>query len=67
MAFHSFTKVALAVPLALSALTLGNPASVRAQHAPFRTGVDMVALTVTVTDGAGKHISGLTGTDFTVF
>ena len=67
MAFHSFTKVALAVPMALSALTLGNPATVRAQHAPFRTGVDMVALTVTVTDGAGKHITGLTGNDFTVF
>ena len=67
MAVHSFTKVALAVPMALSALTLGNPAAVRAQHAPFKTGVDMVALTVTVTDGAGKHITGLTGNDFTVF
>lgn len=69
MPFCSFTSLALAVPVALSALTLtlGNPAPVRAQHAPFKSGIDMVPLTVTVTDGAGQHITGLTGDDFTVF
>jgi hypothetical protein len=48
-------------------LALGNPASARAQHAPFKSGTDMVPLTVTVTDRAGKHVTGPTGGDFTVF
>src|SRR6185295_4200214 len=33
----------------------------------FRSGVDMVPLTVTVTDSAGRYVSGLTQRDFAVF
>ena len=33
----------------------------------FKSGVAMVPLTVTVTDTTGKHVTGLTGNDFTVF
>jgi Ca-activated chloride channel family protein len=40
---------------------------VSAQSATFKSGVDMVPLTVTVTDTIGKHVTGLRGNDFTVF
>src|ERR1700750_423616 len=33
----------------------------------FKSGVDTVPLTVTVTDASGKYISGLTERDFAVF
>lgn len=52
---------------ALAALVLRGPAPVRAQGAVFKSGVDMVPLTVTVTDTSGRHVTGLTGDDFTVF
>ena len=39
----------------------------RAQGALFKSGVDMVALTVTVTDSAGQSVSGLTADHFAVF
>ena len=32
----------------------------------FKSGIDIVPLTVTVTDNAGKFVPGLTGSDFTV-
>jgi len=34
---------------------------------PFRAGVDLVSLNVTVSDGTGKYITDLTAEDFTVF
>ncbi|HEX3644274.1 MAG TPA: VWA domain-containing protein [Vicinamibacterales bacterium] len=34
---------------------------------PFRAGVDLVSLNVTVSDGAGKYITDLTPEDFNVF
>jgi Ca-activated chloride channel family protein len=37
-----------------------------AQRAPFKSGVDVIPLTVTVTDTTGKYVTGLTGNDFTV-
>ena len=37
-----------------------------AQRGVFRSGVDMVPLTVTVTDRAGQYVTGLERTDFTV-
>jgi len=67
MAFRKFTRQALSMSAALAALTLGNLAPVRAQHAPIRSGVDVVPLAVTVTDREGRHITGLTGGDFAVF
>jgi Ca-activated chloride channel homolog len=39
----------------------GVPATV------FRTGVDLVALNVVVTDGRDKHVTGLSAADFAVF
>ena len=34
---------------------------------PFRAGVDLVSLNVTVSDGAGKYVTDLTAEDFNVF
>jgi len=56
----------LAVLFAVVALAPSRPARVDAQQPTFKSGVDIVPLTVTVTDTAGKHVTGLTGNDFTV-
>ena len=40
---------------------------VSAQGTVFKSGVDMVPLTVTVTDARGHYVTGLTGDDFAVF
>jgi VWFA-related protein len=48
------------------ALVVGGQASVTAQRPAFKSGVDIVPLTVTVTDAAGRHVPGLTDQDFTV-
>jgi Ca-activated chloride channel homolog len=37
------------------------------QQPSFRAGVDIVSLSVTVTDGASRYVTGLDGADFTVF
>jgi Ca-activated chloride channel family protein len=43
-------------------------ALVRAQQAPaFRTGVDLVSLNVTVTDGTARYVTDLQAEDFSVF
>jgi Ca-activated chloride channel family protein len=60
---------AAAFAAALSVSTLaaqGISATALAAQARFRAGVDLVALTVTVTDRADKHIAGLTEADFVV-
>ena len=49
----------------LTVVTLGIPAPGHAQRA-FRTGVEIVPLTVTVTDGSGTYVTNLAGSDFTV-
>ena len=41
-------------------------ATIAAQRTPFRSSVDVVALTVTVTGEGGKYVSGLSASDFTV-
>ena len=51
----------------LAALVAGAAVEIDAQRAAFKSGVDMVPLTVTVTDGRGQYVSNLAGTDFTVF
>lgn len=53
-------------PGALVAATLAGAISVGAQQAAFRAGVDLVTVAVTVTDGDGRFISGLTKDDFIV-
>jgi Ca-activated chloride channel homolog len=45
-------------------LTLAGALTVNAQE--FRSGVDMVGLAVTVTDGKGQAVTGLSARDFTI-
>jgi Ca-activated chloride channel family protein len=49
------------------ALAIASARHARAQGALFKSGIDMVALTVTVTDAAGHCITGLTADHFAVF
>jgi Ca-activated chloride channel family protein len=56
-----------AMCVALITAALGMPATLSAQKTVFKTGVEMVPLTVTVTDTKGKYVSGLDGNDFEVF
>jgi Ca-activated chloride channel homolog len=65
MAIFSSARRNLAL-VAAGALALCGPARVGAQTATFKSDVDMVPLTVTVTDASGKYVTGLAGRDFTV-
>jgi Ca-activated chloride channel family protein len=56
----------LTVVAAVVGLVVRGPARVDAQSPTFKSGVDIVPLTVTVTDTAGKYVTDLTGNDFTV-
>jgi Ca-activated chloride channel homolog len=67
MGTSSFSCLARSIAVALSAFTLCSPVHIDAQHAAFRSGIDLVPLTVTVTDPAGKYVAGLTGGDFAVY
>ena len=60
------TSMALILP-AVVIVTIGSASPRGAQSQTFRSGVDMVALTVTVTDPNGKYMTGLTDKDFTIF
>jgi Ca-activated chloride channel homolog len=53
--------------VAFVALAVRGAAPLDAQSPTFKSGVDMVPLTVTVTDPTGKYVTGLTGNDFSVF
>lgn len=56
-------------PLAVSLTALcicAAAATSAAQRTPFRSSIDVVALTVTVTGEGGKYVSGLTAGDFVV-
>ncbi len=53
--------------VALITAAVGLPATLSAQKAVFKSGVEMVPLTVTVTDTKGKYVTGLDGNDFEVF
>ena len=57
----------LAALVACGALAVHGPTPIDAQSPTFKSSVAMVPLTVTVTDTTGKHVTGLTGNDFTVF
>jgi len=56
-----FTILAAVVGLAVHV-----PAGHDAQGTSFKSGVDMVPLTVTVTDPSGQYIAGLSDRDFTI-
>jgi len=58
--------MALILP-AVVIVTIDSASPRGAQSQTFRSGVDMVALTVTVTDPNGKYVTGLTDKDFTIF
>ena len=66
MAHLSPSALGLAALTAVVALALPGSAPVVAQQASFKSGIDIVPLTVTVTDTTGKYVTGLTGDDFTV-
>ena len=51
----------------LCALALTAPPALNAQVPVFRSVVEMVPLTVTVTDDRGRSVTGLTANDFAVF
>jgi VWFA-related protein len=51
----------------VAAFMLYTGAALEAQRPTFRSGIEMVPLTVTVTDGAGRHTTGLSAADFAVF
>jgi Ca-activated chloride channel family protein len=56
----------LVVGVVVSA-ALMRPARVRAQDAVYRSGVELVPLTVTVTDRGGRYVPNLTAADFAIF
>jgi Ca-activated chloride channel family protein len=51
----------------VAALALSGAPGVNAQSPVFKSGIDIVPLTVTVTDRAGKYVTGLTSSNFRVF
>jgi len=48
-------------------IAFGRAMPLGAQGPAFKSGVDMVPLTVTVTDPKGKYVTGLCGSDFHVY
>jgi Ca-activated chloride channel homolog len=66
MAYRRSAGPILTLSASALVLLLPGPARVGAQSPTFKSGVDMVPLTVTVTDAAGKYVAGLSDHDFTV-
>jgi Ca-activated chloride channel family protein len=60
------SHVVLVVGVVLTALYFG-PDSLLAQSRRFKSGVELVPLTVTVTDRAGRYVPDLTAADFAIF
>jgi Ca-activated chloride channel homolog len=64
-------RVVIAALAALAVLAGGSPAAAVSDQpppqVPFRAGVDLVSLNVTVTDGTQRYITDLTPEEFTVF
>ena len=56
----------LLVGVVLAAVPFGSD-SLLAQSLRLQSGVELVPLTVTVTDRSGRYVPGLTGTDFAIF
>jgi Ca-activated chloride channel homolog len=70
MHIHNFPlrcTVALAVA-AIAAVAAASNVALHGQDAPrFRSGIDLVNVTATVTDRAGRFVSGLSQNDFVVY
>jgi Ca-activated chloride channel homolog len=60
------TRVVLVVGVVLAAVPF-RPDSLQAQSRRFTSGVELVPLTVTVTDRAGRYMPDLTAADFAIF
>ncbi len=68
--WRSAAAAAIVVGLAMvapEAQTTAQPPATPPQQTPFRAGVDLVSLNVTVTDGTARYVTDLTGDDFSVF
>ena len=63
----ALAAAAVATSLALVHVHAQQPASQDQGGPAFRTGVDLVSLNVTVTDGSGRYITDLQNSDFSVF
>ena len=59
--------VAAAVQIAAGAQPPPQPPPPQAPQVPFRAGIDLVSLNVTVTDGTTRYITDLAADEFTVF
>jgi Ca-activated chloride channel homolog len=59
-------RVALVIGVVLAAVPFG-PDSLQAQSRRFTSGVELVPLTVTVTDRSGRYVPDLTAADFAIF
>ena len=66
MRVHGLIFLAVATT-SLGALAGISPVGVAAQGVVFKGSVEMVPLTVTVTDAGGRYVRGLTDRDFAVF
>ena len=60
------TVTAVTLTLLVGAAMLAPIPGVSAQQATFKNGVELVPLTVTVTDKTGRYVNGLAANDFTV-
>ena len=68
----ALTAAAVAIPLVLlhaqePAAVPGQGASRDQERSAFRTGIDLVSLNVTVTDGSGRYVTDLQTGNFSVF
>jgi Ca-activated chloride channel family protein len=65
----ALAAVVATVEIAAAHPSIGQPPASPGQppQTPFRAGVDLVSLNVTVTEGAGRYITDLTAEDFNVF
>jgi VWFA-related protein len=65
---HLTIRRAVALTLASAAALVGSHGRLDGQEAyRFRTGVELINVTATVTDSAGRFVPGLTKTDFVVY
>jgi Ca-activated chloride channel family protein len=60
-------RAGIGLTLCLLGVSLLSTAALLAQNAPFRARVDIVEVTVSVTDGNGRLITGLAKDDFQIF
>jgi Ca-activated chloride channel family protein len=65
--FRRFPFLLLVSAAAAAALRIAAAQTPQPPQVPFRAGVDVVSLNVTVTDGTARYITDLTQDDFNVF